>query len=220
MPRAFSVAAFLQQLCKHPSPGTLAPKPTVTLGFTLLSPIWDSSSCPGKHVHQPSARRPAALGAQAQEFTGFLPSENMGLRNASCHLDIHPVANAESRGESLWDLPQAMTCYCAACRERRAVSCKPFYAQFIPILCIVKNGLPLMQRKTRTLTILPCLLVCEAKSREKVKGLINLQFIFIVSRCFNLLVLGGHFSLSFAVAQMHCQHWQRQKHQWQKPAML
>lgn len=40
-------------------------------------------------------------------------------------------------------------------------------------------------------SVFPCLLVCEAKSREKVKGLINVQFIFIVSRCFNLLVLGA-----------------------------
>lgn len=52
------------------------------------------------------------------------------------------------------------------------------------------------------LSILPCLLLCEAKSREEVKGLISLQFIFIVSRCFNLLVLGGRFNLCFAVAQI------------------
>lgn len=43
------------------------------------------------------------------------------------------------------------------------------------------------------LGILPCLLVCETKSREKVKGLINLQFIFIVSRCFKLLVIQSLF---------------------------
>lgn len=122
-----------------PSPGALTPKPTVILGSTLLSPIKDPSSGPGKHRHQPSARSPAALGTRAQEFRVLLPSENLGLRNASGHLDINPVANAESRGESFWDLPRVMTCYWAARRERRAVSCKPFYAQFIPILCIIKK---------------------------------------------------------------------------------
>lgn len=51
------------------------------------------------------------------------------------------------------------------------------------------------------LSTLPCLLLYEAKRKEEVKDLISLQFIFIVSRCFNLLDLGGRFSLCFPVAQ-------------------
>lgn len=187
-----------------PRPSTLTPKPTVTLGSTLLYPIKDPSSDAGKHCHQPSGV--LLLWGPKHRNSQFSFPVRTGLRNASCHLDIEPVANAESRGERFWDLSQLMTHYQAARRERRAVSCKPFYAQFIPILCIVKKWFASYAVKIRMLSILQCLLVREEKSREKVKGLINLQFIFIVSRCYNLLVLRGRFSLSFAVAQIHCQH--------------
>lgn len=137
MPREFPVVAFLWQLCKHSQPWDLNSQ-THSNPWLHTVVSHKGSQLWSWEVWLP-ARSPAALGTQAQEFTGFLPSENMELRNASCHQDIHPVANAESKGKSFQDLPQAVTCYWAAHRERRAVSCKPFYAQFIPILCIIKK---------------------------------------------------------------------------------
>lgn len=188
--------------CHHlpHSLGTLTHKPIVKpLALHSCLPIRDPSSGPGKHWHQPPARNPAAPEICAQEFSVFLHSENMGLKSTPSQMTIPPVANAsESRGESFWDLLQAITCYWAAPRKRRAASCKPFYAQFISILYIMKKWFASYSEKIKNL--FPSLLVCETKSREKVQGLINLQFIFIVSRCFKLLVLRGCFSLSFAVA--------------------
>lgn len=189
MPREFPVVAFLWQLCKHSQPWDLNSQ-THSNPWLHTVVSHKGSQLWSWEVWLP-ARSPAALGTQAQEFTGFLPSENMELRNASCHQDIHPVANAESRGKSFQDLPQAVTCYWAAHRERRAVSCKPFYAQFIPILCIIKKWFASDAVKNKNVEYPPMPPgLWNEKSREKVKGLINLQFIFIVSRCFNLLGLG------------------------------
>lgn len=115
--------------------GTIIHKPTVKpLAPRSCLPIKDPSSGPGKHCHQPSARSPPQQGAVHRNS-----QVSFALRTWGCQMGIHPVAHAESRAESFWDLPQAISCYWAAPRERRTGSCKPFYAQFIPILHIVKQ---------------------------------------------------------------------------------
>lgn len=104
--KGIPVAAIFLAAEQAHSLGTLIHKPTVKpLAPLSCLPIRDTISGPGKHCHQPSGRSPAAPGTCAQEFSVFLHSENMGLKNAPWQMDTHSVANAsESRGERFWDL--------------------------------------------------------------------------------------------------------------------
>lgn len=180
----FPVTAFLQQLRNHSRPCDPNSQACSNPWLHTLVSIREPSSRPGKYCHQPSATSPAALEHRSSQVS-------FTLRNASWHLDIHPVANAESRGESSWAFPRLWPAPELLAEKGVQLIASRFMHNLCQYFVSLKSGLPLIQQKPRMLSVLPCLLVCEAKSREKVKGLINLQFIFIVSRCFNLLVLGA-----------------------------
>lgn len=127
MPREFPIAAIFLAAVQAHSLGTLFHKPTVKpLAPHSCLPVRDPSSGPGKHCHQPPARSPAAPGTCAQEFSVFLHPENMGLKNVPCQMDIHPLANGESKQESFWDLLQAITCYWPAPRKGEQLAASHF----------------------------------------------------------------------------------------------
>lgn len=52
--------------------------------------------------------------------------ENMGLKNVPCQMDIHPLANGESKRESFWDLLQAITCCWPAPRKGEQLAASHF----------------------------------------------------------------------------------------------